>query len=47
MEVVTHVVAVLAGVLFACWRLRGQKTVSQAVKFVIMGGGGPGEEKPR
>lgn len=33
--------AVLAVV---AWRLKGKRTVKEAVKVVIQGGGGPGEE---
>ena len=31
---------------FAMWRLKGAMTVKEAVKVVIQGGGGPGEEGP-
>jgi hypothetical protein len=33
--------AVLA---FAVWRLKGSRTAKEAIKVVIQGGGGPGEE---
>jgi hypothetical protein len=33
-----------AVLLFALWRLNGSRTVKDAIKVVIQGGGGPGEE---
>lgn len=35
--------AVLA---FVAWRLKGSRSAKEAVKVVIQGGGGPGEEGP-
>ena len=30
--------------VFAIWRLKGSRTAKEAIKVVIQGGGGPGEE---
>lgn len=44
-DAVFVVIGFAVGGGFAAWRLKGNRSTAQAVKAVIMGGGGPGERE--
>jgi hypothetical protein len=46
LPILTHLLAACVGIGFAAWRLKGQRSVKDAIKAVVQGGGGPDPVKP-
>lgn len=42
----TASIIVNIGLAFAVWRLKGARSLKEAVKVVVQGGGGPGSVNP-
>ena len=47
MEIILSlIIGAAAGAGVSIWRLKGSRTVTDTLRAVIQGGGGPGEEQP-
>lgn len=47
MEIILLLLGIVAGIIIAAYRLRGDRTTAEALRAVIHSGGGPRPSRPR